>query len=375
VIASIVAHPSPMQARHDAGGAAVILLARGGDDIPVPAQFGPFELEYASIRKDAALIDQPHRGVVEVEGAERADFLNRMLTQEVASAEPGTVRRAFRLARTGRIEADVRVLVLPGRILLEIDALDAPATAGALARMIFAEDVRIEDRTRQTHRLALHGPGARDVLMRAGAAVAGGMDGPGSARETTIDGAPAVLFREDAAGEEGYELVLPASAAAGAYEVLAAHARPTGWHAFNVARIEAGTPLFHVDFGPDSLPHETGVFEDRVSLRKGCYPGQEIVARMQSRGQVKARLAALRAEEPLPPGAPQPATGDLLFSDAEPERPAGAITSSAMCPMLSQALICFAMVRRDLGSPGTILATGGGLRLRVQPDLASWRRS
>src|SRR5439155_2357027 len=63
--------------------------------------------------------------------------------------------------------------------------------------------------------------------------------------------------------------------------------RPAGWHAFNIARIEAGTPLYNIDFGPESLPAESGVLLGRVSFTKGRYFGQEVVARMQSRGHSK----------------------------------------------------------------------------------------
>jgi folate-binding protein YgfZ len=122
-------------------------------------------------------------------------------------------------------------------------------------------------------------------------------------------------------------------------------ARRIGWHALNMARIEAGTSLYLVDFGPDSLPHETGIetLADRVSFKKGCYLGQEVVARMNALGHPKQRLVGLRIEAPE---GVQAITGTQLLAADDPSAPVvGAVTSSCLSPMLGQAHIAFAMVK------------------------------
>src|SRR6185436_21150893 len=103
-------------------------------------------------------------------------------------------------------------------------------------------------------------------------------------------------------------------------------ARRIGWHAYNIARLEAGWPIFNIDFGPDSLPHETGVLNDRVSFKKGCYLGQEVVARMQSLGHPKQRLVGLKAVEET--GADEdrvPEAGAALHAARPAEKPADVI--------------------------------------------------
>ena len=136
------------------------------------------------------------------------------------------------------------------------------------------------------------------------------------------------------------------------------------------SRIEAGTPLFHVDFGSDNLPHETGILDARVSFRKGCYPGQEVVARMQSLGKPKQVLVALRiAEDALP------TAGSPVFergADGEAGSPVGTVTSSTLAPMLGAASVAFAMVRTAHAQPGTVLsvpAEGARATATVQPSL------
>jgi folate-binding protein YgfZ len=147
-------------------------------------------------------------------------------------------------------------------------------------------------------------------------------------------------------------------------------ARPAGWHAYNIARIEAGTPLHHVDFGTESLPHESGVIGERVSFRKGCYLGQEVVARMESLGKPKQRLVGLRIAEDALPVAGSPVFE--LGADGAPGNPVGSITSSTLSPMLGASSVAFAMVRTAHAEPGTVLgvpAEGVRATATVQPRL------
>ena len=131
-----------------------------------------------------------------------------------------------------------------------------------------------------------------------------------------------------------------------------------GWHAWNIARIEAGTPVYFLDFGPDSIPQETGCFLDRVSTTKGCYLGQEVVARLQSLGKPKQVLAGLDVEAPA---GIQPMTGDLLYVEGS-EKPVGAVTSATVSPRAGERAIALAQVKTAHAAPGTalIVRTGDG---------------
>ncbi len=162
--------------------------------------------------------------------------------------------------------------------------------------------------------------------------------------------------------------------------------RLIGWHAFNIARVEAGTPLYLLDFGPGSLPHESGALHSRVNFKKGCYLGQEIVARMESRGHSKGTLVMLRAVEsyagpletrPLPEaGAAIQLASNAPNAEAttpSTSEPIGRITSSVLSPRLGSQPIAIAYVKPAAASPGTSVrvecadAPPGSIEMQVAP--------
>jgi len=360
------------------------------DDRAAPeivAGYGLLELEYAAFRRGAAVVDRSCRGTIAAWGADRVEFMNRLVTQELKGMAPGDVRAGFLLNRKGRIDADLLFAEVPEPgdlppMLVDVDIHDAAAAAAAIAGFVFSEDVRVEDQSSRWARLAVHGPEGAALLSNAGAddAALEALNHDMRCVRTALAGAPVVLVRRDQCASPGVEVFVPAADAARAWDALVSQhdareggrrrARPAGWHAYNVARIEGGTPLHHVDFGSDSLPHESGILADRVSFRKGCYPGQEVVARMESLGKPKQRLVALRiAEDALP------TAGSPVFErgpDGEPANPVGTVTSSTLSPMLGAASVAFAMVKTAHSEPGTVLlvpAEGGRATATVQPAL------
>lgn len=428
-----MARTSPIADLHTRAEA---LIQRYGPEQPDAAgvdlvqTYGPFESEYACVRKACGLMDEPHRACVSVTGTDRLAFLNRMVTNDLRALSAWSLRRAFWLNRKGRIDADLRILALPDRLLLDVDIHALSRTVEGLSAYIIADDVALEDRTETLHRLALHGPGAVRVLSRFSRPAAGphAGDQPPPALDTLAPdqvtvvecaGHDIVVARQDDTGEIGLLMFVPIEGARAVYETLlqAAHEhaepgsqagpnprpslRPIGWAAFNVARIEAGTPLYNIDFGPDSLPAETGLLSDRVSFTKGCYLGQEVVARMNALGHPKQVLVGLRMAPatPLPQATDVndercPVTGSEVFTKAavealrsrsgsgtsdspEPPPPIGAVTSATHAPMLSQAPIAFAMLRHQHTAPGTeVFVDAEGLLMpaKVQPGLTFWTR-
>ncbi|MFI4881881.1 MAG: YgfZ/GcvT domain-containing protein [Phycisphaerales bacterium JB064] len=341
----------------------------------VPMAFEHVELEYAAIRKGCALLDLPQSGTVELGGADRIAFLNNLVTQELKTLEPMRSVRSFWLNRKGRIDADLRIVDTGDRMLLATDVLVAGATAEALAQFVFTEDVTIRDATESTHRLALHGPRAANTVM----AVADtdehvGLE-PGQAMTVMVRGVSVLIEREDSTGELGLVLTMPTENARAVYDALAGveGVRPCGWMAYNIARIEAGWPLFQIDFTSDNLPAETGVLHDRVSFTKGCYLGQEVVARMHSLGQPKQKLVALRLADSQEPRLPQ--EGAKVFAEQDLEKAIGTVSSSTIAPMLSASPIALAQVRTAHAEAGTLLrveAEGEHAVFEVQPQLAFW---
>ena len=320
------------------------------------ASYGPVEPEYATIRRGAALVDAAWRGTLEIRGTDRREFLQRMLTQDLKGLEAGRVVRSFWLNRKGRIESDLLVAELGDRIEVELPLDRAVPTVRTLGAFLFSEDVAIEDASGRFHRLELHGPAAASTLAIVGAAP----PGEGGCADTSIAGVPVTIMRDDATGEAGFTIAAPRDRVGEVWDAIVAardaaegprrRVRPVGWLAFNIARIEAGTPLFGIDFGVENLPHETGVIASRVSFRKGCYLGQEVVARMESLGKPKQILVGLRPERDL-----LPVAGGQVFElndDGSMGAPVGTVTSSTISPLLGAAPIAFASVRTAHAEPG-----------------------
>jgi folate-binding protein YgfZ len=360
--------------------------------------FGEIEGEYAALRKGCVLLDLPQRGTIRIGGKDRIAFLNRMVTQEVKDLKAFRTSRTFWLNRKGRIEADLRLIELPAEMWADVDVLSAAGCVQSLASFVIAEEVEITDVSEEMHRLALHGPTALSLLRAVGEAVEGPPLSdlmPGQATIVRVAGQRVTVDRSDTTGEAGLELLTAAEGVPRVYEQFLERGldangsgagagghrmRPAGWHAYNIARIEAGTPLFNIDYGPESLPAETGILEQRVSFTKGCYLGQEVVARMNSLGHPKQALVGLRvmprAEQSARGPACQPVTGARVFREGDADRTAvGAVTSSARSPMLGDAIGCFAPVKWGAHEAGTRLAIeteAGDVPAVVIQGLAFW---
>jgi folate-binding protein YgfZ len=169
-----------------------------------------------------------------------------------------------------------------------------------------------------------------------------------------------VIWRDDPAAVPGYHLIIPGDAARKVWmEFLTGFGptggttkrqlRPIGWAAFNATRVEGGRPIFGIDFDDSILPHETGPLLARaVSFTKGCYPGQEIVARMHARQQVARKIAGVRVE-----GGFLPLAG-AKFYDAKGNE-IGGVTSSTIAPVLSNAAVAIGILKRPFFNAGTVV--------------------
>jgi folate-binding protein YgfZ len=343
--------------------------------------FGEVEAEYAAIRKAAGLFDAPHRGTLHVTGIDRRDFLNRMVTQELRDLVPGVARPAFWLNRRGRVEADLLLIETGDHIVIDLDIIDAAKTAGSLTEFIFSEDVDIRDVSAMHHHLAVHGRAAVSLVAGASGDTAFRLD-DGCASKAILGGTEVVVARRDIAGEPGFEVIAPREHAAAVWDGLVqsagadgrSRARPIGWYALNIARIEAGSPVFHIDFDTSSLPHETGVLRDRVSFTKGCYIGQEIVARMENLGKPRQMLVGLRVNADL-----LPVAGAQVFARSEGGGlgdQIGVVTSSTLSPMLGAVPVAFALLRTaaaERGGSVLVNAEGDQAEAEIQP-LRFWSR-
>ncbi len=409
-------NPSPIESRCAHAGPPMMPYALGeessggGQSPMLVAAHAPVAFEYAALRRSAGLIDMPHRATVEITGSDRVEFLQRMLTQDLVGHGAGVnaCRDSFWCNRKGRIDADVRLMLLDESVLVDLDIHAAARFISTLGAYLIADDCDLTLASDRWHRLGLHGPASRMLLETAGELLAGDPGKPDSVTRwrigTGAHKAEIIADHRRLTGELGYELSVPTEQVGAVVDALFAAGgwdegedpyagfdesepqqaarerklRPIGWHAFNTARIEAGTALYYLDFGPEHLPHESGVVDQRVRFDKGCYLGQEIVARMQSIGHAKQTLVALdlSAQDTPASETPQPVEGAIVLADVDGARESvGVVTSSSISPMLGGQPICFAMVRWKHAQPGSevgVTAEGSVLKGVVREKLAYW---
>ncbi|MGC8552803.1 MAG: YgfZ/GcvT domain-containing protein [Phycisphaerae bacterium] len=358
--------PNPLQELHEQAEAAFIPY---GPDIAIVESYGEPEAEYAAIRKAAALMDAPQRGTIELRGRDRLTFLNNLVTNDTRTLVSGSGRYAFMLNTRGRIVADMNVLNLADRTLLDMDARLTAATAKALGDYIFTEDVSISDRSTELARLSLFGPAAAHLLDRIGAVgIESDLASPLHIKDYMLADIPVAIFSLNLVGSPQYELITPVERVRELWQILlergdAAPAaltstdsetkprlRAIGWSAFNVARIESGSLLLGIDISEHNLPMETGPWYLRgVSLTKGCYLGQEVVARMHSHNSVARMLVGLRFNSHAPPMA----GAELRAGELQ----VGMVTSSCNSPMLGSAPIGLGYVKRSHSELGGTVET------------------
>jgi len=354
----------------------------------IPAEFDAYEAEYAAIRRHVALMTWPQRGILRLTGSDVQDFLHRLVTQNINALKPGQSTRSFQLNTKGRIVSDMMIHFGEQDTWIDADRCDLPAVQEILDQRLFTEDVTIEDWSDKYACLMLHGPAASAAIEQI-ADSAESEEGPSSSAPAATPGThhvlnlasqPVTVYRNDLAGVMGLTLWCQQDHAptlwqklldAIGYESESANSpdaefaeqrrqslrgRPVGWLAFNTARIEAGSPMFHIDFGPDSLPAETGLLDQTTSFTKGCYLGQEIVARMHNLGHPAKVITGFRVK-----AHDLPVAGSQIFPADTPDNPIGGITSSTQSPLLGQQSIGFAVMKWGHHTPGTTtqVATDG----------------
>lgn len=351
-------------------------------------------------RETCVWIPAPDRAFLAVRETDRAGFLQAMLTQDVTGRSPGEVRPTALLDRKGHLVATGHVWILEDEILLETDRARAEALRQALESRIIMDRVAITPLEGQAAWLV--GPGAGARLRAAvdprgappGTSTEEGTGGPGleprpgSCTEREIAGGTVLARGMDWPGVEGCLLATRDAANAGDAldRVRAALERGGGrledapGDALEVRRIEAGIPRFGADMDEGTLALEARLEDRAIGLAKGCYLGQEVVARTISRGRVQRRLCGVIFEGGLPAaGEPlegvrseEGAEGDRAEGEARerargaraiPPRPAGRVTSAVRSPRFGA--IGLAMVRRAWIREGTRLRTRGGIEATV----------
>lgn len=231
--------------------------------------------------------------ILDMTGEDRRRFLNAQVTCDVAQLEPGGWTYGFFVSQKGKIQADVTILDLEDRFRLILPAGRRKAIREHLETYVLVDRVEMEAHE-GTKLLTLLGPKAVAPLR------ALGEDAPedGSFRHLAdVAGAEAYVVRQALYGVDAVTLeVADGDAQALSAELVRGKAAPVDFEAVETVRVEQGAPRFGAEFGPDNFPQETGL-DDAVSYEKGCYLGQEVVARIHYRGGVNRHLRGLRFEE------------------------------------------------------------------------------
>lgn len=319
----------------------------------IVADYGDSPAEHAALRSAVGVVDLGFRGRLCLTGADRVRLLNGQVTNDVKALATGHGCAAAFCSPKGRLVADVAIFALPDELLLEFEPGLSSALIERLEHHIVAEDVQVVDVAPHYGLLSLQGPRAAEVIAR--------LDLFPTLPETTLQFVTAgsatlgelYLIHRPRAGVPGFDLFVPADSQEAVFDRAVAAAREmggraAGFEALDLARFEAGIPRFPVDMDESNLPPEAGMDRGAISYTKGCYTGQETIARIRTYGQVTKALRGLR----LPDNdMPLPQKGDKLLRNG---REAGYITSARHSPALS-ARLALGYVRKESNAPGTEL--------------------
>jgi folate-binding protein YgfZ len=350
----------PLAALHRRLGAELAVVDDGAE---VPLRYRPLAEELRTLREGCGLVDRSWIGRLELTGADRQRLLNALATCEVKSLAPGEGAYGFLTGPQGKVLADFAALALADRLWLELPAGREEAVAAHIRKYVLADQVEVMPLADMLP-VTLLGPRAAEVLESA-APAAGRPWAHGRAR---VLGSDVEVARRGLLGAPAYTLWISASLAGELIEGLlgTGSVSPVGFAALEVLRAEAGVPRYGIDFGSENFPQETGLEAAAVSYTKGCYLGQEVVARIHYRGQVHRALRGLAFAAPPRRGAKLTLAGEA----AAPE--VGAVATVVESP--AQGLIGLALLKRQGTEPGTVLALEGGgtATVRELPALADF---
>lgn len=330
----------PLHSRHLQLGAA--FEERAG--FVVPVRYRDPAAELASLRAGAALVDRSDRGRVRVTGSERASFLQGQLSNDVLKTGAGHGCHATLLTRTGKLVSDLHLWCGADEHWLDTEPERTDATRETLDRFLISEDAELTDVTAEWVHLAVAGPGAGVVVEKALGGEAAAL--APLAWTALADGGH--VARRRAAGEDLFEVWVAVDRAGGLWDRLAAAgAAPLGREAWDVATLEAGEARWGVDVDDSNLPLEANL-NDAISYTKGCYVGQEVIAKATHLGRIGKRLVGLSIADGT-----VPESGTAIEVDGEGEA-VGRVTRAALSPTLGRP-VALGYLKWKYVEPGTAL--------------------
>jgi len=300
--------------------------------------------QHRTLLDGCGLLDRSERGKLALTGSGAVEFLDGQVTNELLTLSPGEGRYAAFLTHKGKMLGDLRILAVgedptgaPSELLLDTERVTLQTLFDMIRRFKVGYDVEVHKRTLERGLLSLIGPGAERIAPAEGLA-----ETEHANVRAQLDGVETLAVRTDL----GIDLLCEAADTEGLTAALLRRgAVAVAEQAAECLRIERGRPRYGIDLDESVIPQEAGLNERAVSFTKGCYVGQETVARLHYRGRPNRHLRGLRLSEPA-------ASGDELLLG---ERPVGRVGSAGLSPALGP--IALALVRRE-AQPGAIVSVG-----------------
>ena len=309
--------------------------------------------EHSALRAAAGVLDLSFRGRLCLTGGDRLRFLNGQVTNNVKDLAVGEGCYAALVTAKGKFQSDLNIYILPNEILVDFEPGLSQAIIQRLEKYIIADDVQVVEVAPDYGLLSVQGPKADTVVTAVGLAAAL----PIKSMSFTTANHPTLgevyCINQPRLGTAGFDLFVPISSMGAVADKLTAAVKNVGgnwcgWQALETARVEAGIPRYGLDMDETNLAPEAGIDTRAISYSKGCYIGQEVIARIRTYGQVARTLRGLRLADAI---RNLPAKGDKLFCDG---KEAGYITSAVASPAL-KANIALGYVRREHNQIGAEL--------------------
>lgn len=325
------AKKTPLHEKHAASGAA--FGESGG--FMIPAHYGDPAAEAEDARRAAGLTDVSDRGKLLLSGPDHVKFLQGMLTNDVEGTAPGAGLYAAVLTPKGKMISDMRVFRSRDSVYMDTEPETAAELRALLERYRLSYRAEISDVTEERCVLHACGPESAEIV---GESL--GVDCAPMREYDHAEAGEAVVMRLDRTGDGGFDVAFGNRAAERVWDALSAGPRKprlVGRRALEVMRIEAGIPVYGKDMDSSTIPIEAGIW-NALDFEKGCYVGQEVIARTRWRGRVNWHLAYFESEKDS-----GLAAGERL---AAGEKTVGRITSSAFSPALGKN-VAIGYVRRE----------------------------
>jgi len=318
----------------------------------IPVHYGDPVAEHKAARESVGLADLSHRGKLRVTGEDRVKWLQSVISNDLLSLQPGQGRYSSFLTHKGKMLTYFRAYMQTDTIMLEDAGEIGETTYGALRKfLLYGTKAKMDNCAESWGLLLICGPKSAATVRAAFGTDVGDLK-PVDFVPATIAGQSALIARTEETGEEDYEILLPVDGLVTAWERLMEAGKvhgikPMGSQAREALRIEAGIPKAGPDLNEEIVPPEANLEGKAFSLSKGCYPGQEVVARMDTYGNVRRHLVGLTVK-----GSTVPPKGAKLFSG---DREIGWISSAAHSPQMNE-VIALGFPLRDFSTAGSALS-------------------